>query len=299
MNLSLSKIGEFGLIHRIKRLIRTDNSVVQGIGDDCAVIKFNQREYLLLTCDMLVEGVDFRSQEDPYLIGRKSLAVSMSDIASCGGMPRYALISLGIPKNKKIKFIDGLYKGIRDLAKVYSLNIIGGDISRSEKLVIDVSLIGLVEKNNLVLRSGAKLKDIIMVSAALGGSIKGRHLRFSPRIKEARFLVNSFKLNSMIDISDGLTLDLSHVLEESDKGAVIYQDLIPLSRDCSGLEDALTSGEDFELLFTLSIKEARRLLSVNDSFFPIGHITGKKEGLVLIDRLGNPRKIKVKGYTHF
>lgn len=299
MNLPLSKIGEFGLIQRIKRSTRTDASVVKGIGDDCAVIKFNSREYLLLTCDMLVEGVDFTPDEDPYLIGRKSLGVSISDIAACGGIPRYALISLGIPKNKKSRFVDKLYAGIKDLAGTYSLNIVGGDISRSKQLVIDVSLVGIVEKKNLILRSGAELKDIIMVSGTLGGSIKGKHLRFTPKVKEARFLANSVKLNSMIDISDGLAQDLNHILKESAKGAVIYQDLIPLSKDCLGVEDALNSGEDFELLFTLPIKEARKLLALNDNFFPIGHIVEKDKGLVLIDKSGNPRKIKVKGFTHF
>ncbi|MFH1397623.1 MAG: thiamine-phosphate kinase [Candidatus Omnitrophota bacterium] len=299
MNLPLSKIGEFGLIWRIKKSISTDASVVKGIGDDCAVIKFNSREYLLLTCDMLVEGVDFTSDEDPYLIGRKALGVSISDIASCAGMPRYALISLGLPKNKKSGFIDKLYKGIKDLAKVYSLNIVGGDISRSDKLVIDVSLVGIVEKKNLVLRSGAKLGDIIMVSGPLGGSIKGKHLRFTPRVKEARFLVNNFKLNSLIDISDGLVQDLNHILKESAKGAVIYQDLIPLSKDCIRLDDALNSGEDFELLFTLSIKEARKLLVLKDNFIPIGHIVEKDKGLVLIDKSGKPQRIKAKGFTHF
>ncbi len=299
MNLSLSKIGEFGLIQRIRGLIRTDASVVKGIGDDCAVIRFNSREYLLLTCDMLVEGVDFTPDEDPYLIGRKALGVSISDIASCAGMPRYALISLGLPKNKKSGFIDKLYNGINDLAKTYSLNIIGGDISRSKQLVIDVSLVGIVEKTNLVLRSGAELKDIIMVSGPLGGSIKSKHLRFTPRVKEARFLANSFKLNSMIDISDGLAQDLNHILKESAKGAVIYQDLIPLSRDCSGLDDALNSGEDFELLFTLSIKEARKVLALNHNFFPIGHIVEKDKGLLLIDKSGKPKRIKAKGFTHF
>lgn len=299
MNLSLNKIGEFGLIRRIKRAIRTDASVIKGIGDDCAVIKFNSREYLLLTCDMLVEGVDFTPDEDPYLIGRKALGVSISDIAACAGMPRYALISLGIPKNKKSRFVDKLYKGIKDLAKTYSLNIIGGDISRSKQLVINVSLVGIVEKENLVLRSGAQLKDIIMVSGPLGGSIKGKHLRFIPRVKEARLLVNSVKLNSMIDISDGLAQDLSHILKESAKGAVIYQDLIPLSRDCSRLDDALNSGEDFELLFTLSIREARKLLALNDSFVPIGHIVEKDKGLFLIDKSGKPERIRVKGFIHF
>jgi thiamine-monophosphate kinase len=296
----ISKIGEFGLIERIKKLVKTGPLVIKGIGDDCAVLRFDRNKYLLSTCDMIVEGVDFTRKDSPYLIGRKSLAVSISDIAACAGYPRYALISMGIPRNSTVEFIDKILKGIVDLAKAYKIDIVGGDLSRAEKLIIDVNVLGFVEKINLVLRGGAKVGDIIFASGTLGGSILGRHLKFSPRIKEARYLVNNFKINAMIDVSDGLAQDLSHILKESEVGALIYEVLIPQSNQASDLEDALYSGEDFELLFTMSRKEARKLFSRRSKIFtPIGEIVERKYGFRLMDKINRERVIKPEGFRHF
>jgi len=293
-------LGEFGLIRRIAKQIKTDYSVIKGSGDDCAVLEFDKNRYQLFTCDLLVEGVDFTGKEDPYFIGRKALAVSISDIASCQGLPRYCLVSLGLPRNTSVRFIDKLTKGILNTAKEYNINIVGGDISRAAKLIIDVSMLGLVEKKYLSLRSGAKIGDIIFVSGELGGSISGKHLRFIPRLKEARFLARNYKVSSMIDISDGLTLDLSHILEQSGVGAVIYEELIPVSKEARTFSDALYMGEDFELLFTLSLKEAKKILEKKSSIFkPIGEIVDKKFGLRLIDKRNKEKVIKPSGFRHF
>ena len=196
----IEKIGEFGLIERIKKAIKTDTSVIKGPGDDCAVLKFDKNNYQLFTCDMIVEGVDFTLKDNPYLIGRKSLAVSISDIAACAGLPRYCVVSLGMPKETPVKFIDNLLKGILTLAKKYNINLVGGDLSRAKQLTIDVSMLGVVEKKNLVLRSTAKVGDVIFVTGRLGGSISGKHLRFTPRLKEARFLTKNFKINWMFKL---------------------------------------------------------------------------------------------------
>ncbi len=296
----IKNIGEFGLIDRIKKLIKTDASVVKGPGDDCAVIKFSKDKYMLFTCDMIVEGVDFTAKERPYLVGRKAIAVSISDIAACAGLPRYCLVSLGVPKNSSLEFIDKLIKGMFHFARKYGINIVGGDISRARQLTINVSMLGIVEKKNLILRSGAKIGDIIFVTGKLGGSILGKHLSFTPRIKEARFLVKNFRVNSMIDISDGLTQDLGHILEESLKGAIIYEDLIPISKQARNLHDALYWGEDFELLFTVSAYEAKKLYRKKlTGFKPIGEIVDKKYGLRLVDERGKEKIIKPKGFRHF
>ena len=156
--------------------------------------------------------------------------------------------------------IDRLAKGLFDLAKKFNINIVGGDISASDKLIIDVSMLGEVNKNKLCLRQGAKIGDIIMVTGEFGGSIKGKHLKFTPRLKEAQFLVNNFKVNSMIDVSDGLLQDLGHILKQSKAGAVLYERLIPLSKQAQGIEEALCSGEEFELLFTASRLEANKII---------------------------------------
>lgn len=309
----LSDLGEIALIERIKKSIKTDSSVVKGAGDDCAVLKLDAKNYALVTSDMLVEGVDFRHQDDAYLIGRKAIAVSLSDIAACAGIPRYCLVSLGAPPATKVAFTERLLKGMRDIAENYRLNIVGGDLSRARQLVIDVSIFGVVEKKNLVLRSGARCGDIIFVSGALGGSIRGKHFKFTPRLKEARFLAQNFKVNSMIDISDGLARDLNHLLRESRVGALIYEELIPVDKAAAGFCDALYSGEDFELLFTLPLAEARRLkkgdVSIfskietkknrNVPFFPIGEIRDKSYGLRLIGKNNREKILRPAGFRHF
>jgi len=296
----IRKLGEFGLIERFRRRIRTDSTVIKGSGDDCAVIKFDKNNYLLFTCDMLVEGVDFLSRENPYLIGRKSIAVSVSDIAACAGVPRYCVVSLGVPGNKSVKFTDTLFKGMLDLARKYKINIVGGDLSRAEKLTIDVSMLGVVRKERLVLRKGAKAGDIIFVTGALGGSIRGKHLQFTPRLKEARFLTENFKVHAMIDISDGLVQDLSHILKQAGLGAVLYEESIPQDKQARNLKEALYMGEDFELLFTLSRPDARKLcLKDRRNFKAIGETRPPGYGLKSVGKDGRERNIAAGGFRHF
>ncbi|MFA5231818.1 MAG: thiamine-phosphate kinase [Candidatus Omnitrophota bacterium] len=294
----LSEIGEFGLIKSFRKQIKTDRSVFMGSGDDCAVLKLNSSSYQLFTCDMIIEGVDFRKTDDLKSVGRKALAISISDIAACGGFPRHAVISLGLPKNMQVKQAGLLAKGIFDLARKYKINIVGGDISASAKLIIDVSMLGEVKKHKLCLRRGAKPGDIIMVTGSFGGSIKGKHLKFTPRLEEANFLVNHFKINSMIDVSDGLLQDLGHILEQSSAGAVLYESLIPLSKDAKNTEEALCSGEEFELLFTASREQANKIIkSSKYGFSVIGEIMPVSFGLRLIDHKSRYSKFSLRnGY---
>ncbi len=296
----VKEIGEFGLISRIAQRIKTDRSVIRGIGDDCAVLEFSKDKYQLFTCDMLVEGVDFFKNTDPFLIGRKALAVSVSDIAACAGIPRYCLVSLGLPPDTSVDFVDRFLKGMLSIAKDYSINITGGDISRAPQISVDVSMLGVVEKRRLLLRSGALKGDIIFVSGSLGGSLSGKHLKFKPRIKEARYLTRNFKVNAMIDISDGLIQDLRHILKASKTGAILYEEMIPLSTQAKGLKSALYDGEDFELLFTVPALEARKIISRNrDLFRPIGEIVERKYGLRLLSRKGKELPVKSRGFCHF
>jgi len=296
----VSNLGEDNLLRMFRQKIRTDKSVIVGSGDDCAVLKLDKNNYQLFTCDMLVEEVDFLSSARPYLVGRKAIGVCVSDIASCGGLPRHCLISLGMPKTTPLKKVGTLFKGMLDAAKEFRVNIAGGDLSASPRLVIDVSMLGVVEKQRLALRSNARIGDIIFVSGPLGGSLSGKHLNFCPRIKEARFLVKNFKVGGMIDISDGLAKDLGHILEESKLGAVIYEELIPQSSYSKGLKDALYSGEDFELLFTLSCRQARRLSMLDKfGFRAIGEIIPPKYGLNLVNKAGRQMAIPKRGFTHF
>ena len=296
----ISKIGEFGLIDRFKKLIKTDASVIKGSGDDCAVIKFDREHYLLWTCDMIVEDVYFTFRTDPYLIGRKAVAVSLSDIAACAGEPRYLLAALAMPKQTSLGFAEKIVQGMRETANKYRVNIVGGDLSRAGKIALDVSMLGIVKKKHLVLRSGAKPGDVIFVTGTLGGSIKGKHLKFTPRLKESRFLAENFKPSAMIDLSDGLAQDLGQILKESRVGARIYAELIPVSPQATGLSDALYSGEDFELLFTLPKKQAQKLLKKKLVIFQsIGEIIERRSGLRLVEKNKRETILEPKGFRHF
>ncbi|MFH0855532.1 MAG: thiamine-phosphate kinase [Candidatus Omnitrophota bacterium] len=294
----IQDIGEFGLIERFRNRIKTGPTVVKASGDDCAVLKLDKSNYQLFTCDMLIEGVDFTLKDDPYLIGRKAIAVSISDIASCSGEPRHCVISCGFPGNASVGFVDRLFKGMLDISRKYKVNIVGGDLSRSAKVIIDVSMLGRVKKKCLTLRSGAKAGDIIFATGSFGGSISGKHLKFNPRLKEARYLARNVKVNSMIDVSDGLAQDLGHILGQSKVGAVIYESLVPLSKEATGFRDALNSGEEFELLFTLSRPQAKRLLK-NPDYSPIGEIIEKKYGFKLVNMKNRESYIKPNGFRHF
>jgi len=296
----INNLGEFGLIERFRNKIKTDPSVIVGSGDDCAVLAFDKQHYQLFTCDLISEGVDFKKSDNLELVGRKALAVSISDIAACGGIPRHAVVTLGVSPDMPVVQADALARGMFGLAKEYHVNIVGGDISKSAKLLIDVSILGTVEKGSLVLRSGAKAGDLILVSGSLGGSIKGKHLKFTPRLKEARFLVNKFKINAMIDISDGLIQDLGHILKQSRKGALLYAQNIPLSRNSSGLRDALSSGEEFELLFTAAKDQAEKIMRQKSwRFSVIGEIMPQGHGLKLKQKNGQSLAVKSSGYRHF
>ncbi|MBM3251657.1 MAG: thiamine-phosphate kinase [Candidatus Omnitrophica bacterium] len=302
---TINKIGEFGLIDMIKKMVKLDASVVKGIGDDAAVLNFSRDKYLLLTSDMLIEDVHFKCTMQASNIGHKALACSVSDIAAMGGIPKNAVISLGLPTSLEISFVKDLYKGIANIAKKFKINIVGGDTNRAEKIIIDVTLLGEVEKKNLVLRSTAKTGDLIFITGSLEETLKtGKHLTFKPRLKESRFLVKNYRINSMIDISDGLAQDLGHILNESHKGAVIYQRAILKNKDTS-LKEALYGGENYELLFTLSQSQARRLLrdkakgKIKFPISEIGSITKSKNKLIFIDADNKEKTLKLRGFRHF
>ncbi len=301
----LKDLGEFEIIEKIKRKARFNKGVFLGPGDDCAVLEFDSKRFQLFTCDMIIEDVDFRLREDPYLIGRKAIGVSLSDIASSCGIPTHCLVSAGLSKNTGVKYFDRILKGMFDIAGEFKVNIVGGDLSSSRKLVIDVSMLGLVEKNRIALRSGARKGDYIFMTGEFGDNSSGKHFKFIPRIKEARFLAENFKVNSMIDISDGLIQDLRHILKSSSCGAFIYEDLLPLSPKARSLSSALTNGEEFELIFTLPRREGLKLIKKRIvNFSLIGEITDRKFGFNLVESSGKIRKIGfdnllLSGYSHF
>jgi len=291
--MKISQLGEFGLIDVLKKFSPVTKEVIKGIGDDAAVLPFSKTEYLLFTTDMLAQDVHFTLGMSAQAIGHKALACSISDIAAMGGRPTFAVISIGIPKDLPVRFITELYQGIKLTAKTFDVSIVGGDTIKADKLVINIALLGQVEKKYLTLRDGAKPGDWIFVTGPLGGSFKsGRHLNFTPRVAQARFLVENFTPNAMMDLSDGLAGDLGHILKESRAGARLDYAAIPRNKGAS-LEQALNDGEDFELLCTLSPKTARSLMEWQEKrkafyFYPIGVITKDVK-----------EKINSKSFTHF
>ena len=279
--------------------------VVAGIGDDAAVLRRDARSYWLWTADMFVESVHFKAGESRRRVGHKAMAASVSDIAAMGGVPRYALVSVGLPRRGAVAQAAGLMEGLSDAAAAFGVRVVGGDTVRSRRLVLDVTVMGVVERRCLVLRSGGRPGDVLFVSGPLGGAPRGRHLTFVPRLKASRFLVRNFKVHAMMDLSDGLAQDLERMARASGLGAVLEAERIPVHRDGRGVGSALYDGEDFELLFAVSPGEAGRLLgrvrrkTAPARFFPVGRLERGVRGVWLEDKAGRRRRLGPGGFTHF
>ena len=295
---------EIKLVNDIRRWVgKPGKGVIAGIGDDCAVLEYSKDKYLLWAADMLIEGTHFTAEEAGYeKIGYKAAAVNISDIAAMGGEPKYVTVSLGLPKGATFDAVRKIYRGMTGICSRYGVKIIGGDTNKSDKLTIDVSIIGFVEKKRLTRRNGAKNGDLILVTGPIRDGRK-THLDFEPRIKEARELTAKHDVSSMIDVSDGIAPDLGRVCAESRVGARVYSDAVPLSKGLS-LEDALYYGESFELLFTMSAKEARKLFldAGKRGRFPgtfvIGEIVTAGRGVKLVGKEGKISALKMEGYRH-
>lgn len=297
----LSELDEFGLIEDIQRQFKASKGVIKGIGDDTAVLNTGKEKQLLLTTDMLVEGVHFSSQTPARCIGHKALACNISDIAAMGGVPKYAVVSIGVPIKMSPAFVRKIYQGIKALAKKYRISVVGGDTVKSNKLVVNICLTGEVKKGRFVSRSGAKAGDWILVTGPLGNSLRsGHHLKFEPRLAESRYVVKRVRPHAMIDISDGLAADLGHILKQSNVSAEIDQDVLPLRKGAS-LNQALSEGEDFELLVIANPSDAEKLLTNNKgfTFFPIGRIIKGTAKLYLVNLNGKKQQISMKGFQHF
>lgn len=333
--MKISALGEFGLIRHIqKRFSRKAPSALIGIGDDAAALRLSPASVLLATADMLLEDVHFDlSLTDFYSLGWKSAAVNLSDIAAMGGVPRFCLVSLGIPSSISVERITEFYKGFHALTGAHKAVLVGGDTCLSRKgLVISITVLGEIEKTSLITRSGARPGDRVFVTGPLGDSAAGlellkkwgkgqrargrgreknkliqKHLRPVPRITEGRELALSGCASAMIDVSDGLSSDLAHICEQSRVGAGIYADAIPLSRDIlreagklrkPPLEYALSGGEDYELLFTASPAKIKKLRSLGLSIIEIGKITRGKD-IFLVYPAGERTLLRPRGYDHF
>jgi thiamine-monophosphate kinase len=309
---TLHQLGEREVIRRLAKLLPDRDDVRVGIGDDAAVVQVEgSHKDFLLASDSVIEGTHFLQNAPPKQIGHKAIGRVLSDFAAMGGEPLWALIDVVASRDLLMKRLEGVYKGAAKLAKKYGLAIVGGDLADGPALELHVFGVGEIQKKSAILRSGAKVGDGIYVTGSLGGSLRGKHLTFEPRLEEGLWLRESQWANSMIDISDGLVTDLGHILERSKAGAEIFAAHIPVSdasramKDhCSPLEHALFDGEDFELLFTVSAEKREAFESSWQDVFElpctaIGRITDRPGRITLVDAAGKKKALKDAGYEHF
>jgi len=305
--------GEFALIDRV---VRRGGALV-GVGDDAAVLKYKRDRHLLFTTDMLCEGDHFRRDwYTPRQIGAKAMEVNVSDIAAMGGLPTYALVSVSLTDDTSVEFMDGLYEGMYAVADEYGFKVVGGDTTHGKTMVVNVALLGEVEKDMLSLRSDAKTGDIICVTGDLGKSAAGlellkagvegdvsAHLQPRCRLREARRIAGH--CNAMIDVSDGLASEVNHICDMSGVGAVVYRDRIPVSKLTSDsaakvggdpIDYALNGGEDYELVFTIPEGKLGRL-KAGCQTSAVGRILDASEGVTL-DSGGKTTPLR-GGYDHF
>ncbi len=254
-------LGEVGLIARVAKRLRHPASVRVGIGDDTAVLRDGRGGLWVFASDMLVEGVHFTRRRVPAVrIGWKALACNISDIAAMGALPRWAVVSLGLPPSTTVAFVDGLYAGLERCARRYGVAIVGGDTVRAPQVIVDVAILGTVTPRHLTLRSGARVGDVLFVTGRLGGSYRsGRHARFAPRLREAQALLRRVRPHAMMDLSDGLASDLWQMSRASRAILRVEAGRIPVARAAGSVHHALTDGEDFELLFAVSPRDAARV----------------------------------------
>jgi len=333
--MELSEIGEFGFIRRVSRgcLIRPEG-VERAIGDDAAAFVVPSDELTLVTTDLLVERVHFlRDATTPFNLGHKAMAVNLSDIAAMGGTAREAFVSTAIPAGCHVEYLDELYDGMKSLAARYGVNILGGDTTGSvADLVLNVTVIGHVRREEVLYRSGAKPGDAVCVTGPVGDSRAGLHFVLKraqgldaamrtlfeahilprPHLEEGRFLAATGAATAALDVSDGLSSDLMHIVEESGVGIRVQADRIPISAElrefCARLGKdpirfALAGGEDYVLAVTVRpdrIEEVSRGFAArfDRPLYCVGEVTASG-GLELVAPDGRVEAVGPTGWDHF
>lgn len=334
----ISQLGEFGLIDRqTAGLTAVNESTLLGVGDDCAIMRYNDTD-LLVSTDLLLEGVHFDLTYVPLKhLGYKAVVVNLSDVYAMNGTPRQITVSLGISKRFAVEHIDALYDGIRLACQVYGVDLVGGDTSASRQgLVISITAIGNAPADMVARRDGAHDSDLICVSGDLGAAYMGLQLLerekvasagqkdFQPDFSGKEYLVErqlkpearrdivealrkaGIKPTSMIDVSDGLSSELLHICKRSHAGCRIYEDRIPIDYQTAVMAEelgmnlvtaALNGGEDYELLFTVPLHEHENVEKI-PGIKVIGHITREELGCAMITRDGNEIPLRAQGFNH-
>ena len=327
--MNLKDVGEFGLINLLKQdTIHDPSTVVVGIGDDAAVLLPTPRHLQLVTTDMLVEGIHFDLATTTAMqLGYKAVAVNLSDIAAMGGIARHAVVSIALPPAVPVDFVMNLYRGMKEICREYSVNIVGGDtVASTAGLVINVAVLGEVEPSHVVRRSGAQVGDVVAVTNTLGNSSAGlallqrgqweeydfawplitAHLTPQPQVKIGQLLA-IHGATAMDDVSDGLASELHEIAQASNVSICVDTSLIPLSPEVrqtaanfgkNPLDYALYGGEDFQLLFTMA-PDQFRLLAEGAPLVRIGEVLPPGEGVMIVDEEGLRVPLQTLGYNHF
>lgn len=288
---------EESIIDFINKKFKKYRKIKKGIGDDCAII-----DDYAITKDIYIEGTHFTKKLNPEVIGWKTFAGALSDIAAIGGEPYYFLFGIGLPKDFNEDFLKDLMNGIFKMSNIFKVQIIGGDTVKSEKIVLSYTIIGKIKKP--IFRDGAKVNDYIYLTGNIGGSRLGYEFNFEnekflypvPRIKEVKKILKNYKVNSMIDVSDGLVIDSMRISKESNVKVNLFSSNIPLNKEAlkyckkkniNPIDFCINSGEEYEILFTspdiINLEEVRM----------IGNITSGKG--VYLDN----KRIIHKGFKHF
>jgi thiamine-monophosphate kinase len=292
--MKLSRAGEDALIASLVRELPGSRNL---IGDDCAVLEFSgAKNLLVLKTDCVVEKIHFAPSTNPELVGWKAMMRALSDFAAVSAVPQFALITLIVPATRSTSSVRKLYRGLKRAAAKFDVLIVGGETSATRgPATISVSVSGFVEKDRAISRRGGKKGDDLFVTGKLGGSLRGKHLRFFPRIKESRWLTKNFRVHAMMDLSDGLGADLPRLARASKLGFKIEKEKLPLARGAK-IDNAIADGEDYELLFAISARERSRLQRKWKKRFPklpltrIGSLNPKS-------KIQNPKL--PSGYVHF
>lgn len=336
----LSELGEFGLIDKLTNQFTTHiSTTIKGVGDDAAVISVSETDVMLISTDMLLEGVHFNLMYTPLMhLGYKAVMVNLSDIFAMNGTAQQITVSIAVSNRFPLEALEELYAGIKKACDLYQVDLIGGDTSSSlSGLTISITAVGKAKKTDVVYRSGAKENDLLVVSGDLGGAYMGLQLlerekevfKANPNMQpdldgndyllerqlkpEARQDIVKFlkelevKPTSMIDISDGLASEIFHLCKASDLGCTIYDEKIPIDAKTSmaaidfnidPVTCALNGGEDYELLFTVSLADYDKIKG-NPHMTVIGHITDKNSGVNLVDKNGSMIPLQAQGWKAF
>lgn len=333
----IAQLGEFGLIDKLTQDINIHNSsTIKGVGDDCAVLNYNNK--VLISTDLLMEGIHFDLTYVPLKhLGYKATIVNLSDIYAMNGTPRQIVVALGISKRFTVEHIEELYKGIKLACDIYNVDLVGGDTTSSRAgLTISITCIGEAPNEKITYRSGAKNSDLICVSGDLGAAYMGLQLLerekiasagqqdFQPQFQGKEYLIerqlkpearkdiiqeldkHGIVPTSMIDISDGLSSELIHICKNSGVGCRIYEERIPIDYQTAIMAEelnmnlvtaALNGGEDYELLFTVPLHLHEQIEKI-EGIKVIGHITDEDLGCAMITRDGNEISLKAQGWNH-